>query len=200
MRRTLEAETLNTPQAYTPASASDCIKTVGRDVYFYTDVSAHSVLLLIETLRAVDAATTPQERDLNIPIRLHICSDGGEVFAMLAVIDQIKLLRSETHSIVSGCACSAATFLALCCTKRYILPSSFMMIHEIHSAFWGGYRAFKDEIALLDRLMDIAARFYTQHSKLSDSVVREMLTRNTWIDAGEALQFGFVDEIISLPR
>jgi ATP-dependent protease ClpP protease subunit len=186
------------PVASSVASDSaDGVKRYGRDIYFFDTVNARSVLELVGLLRATDAATTPVERKYNIPIRLHVCSYGGGMFEALGVVDVIPTLESEVHSIVTGAACSAATLLSMSCDKRYILPNSFMMVHQVSSFVWGKYSEFQDEMKLLDKLMATATNFYAQRSRLKPDEIAEMLGRDTYIEATEALRYGFVDEILT---
>jgi ATP-dependent Clp protease, protease subunit len=187
-----------TPAPKAAAGSSDGVKVNGRDIYFFNDVNPASVLALIDALRSADNATTALERRYKVPITLHINSYGGEVFSALSVIDHISLLESEVHSLIAGCACSAATLISMSCDKRYMLQSSVMLIHQLSSVMWGTYEQFKDEMKLLDMLMGIITEFYATRSKLKASDISEMLKRDTWMNAAEAVQSGFVDKIIAV--
>src|ERR1700692_543457 len=65
----------------------------GNKIYFYTDISKDTILTLNKQIDIV----TKQMRVLQVnydlvsppPIELHICSDGGDVFASMAAVDKI---------------------------------------------------------------------------------------------------------------
>ncbi|MCA9908966.1 MAG: ATP-dependent Clp protease proteolytic subunit, partial [Anaerolineae bacterium] len=95
-----------------------------------------------------------------------------------------------------GICASAATLLSLSCTRRYILPSSFMLIHQLSSFMWGTHEQFKDEMSLQAMMMERLIAFYTSKTKLSDKAVKDMLTRDSWMDAETCLKHEFVDEIL----
>ncbi|MCA9909911.1 MAG: ATP-dependent Clp protease proteolytic subunit, partial [Anaerolineae bacterium] len=96
-----------------------------------------------------------------------------------------------------GICASAATLLSLSCTRRYILPSSFMLIHQLSSFMWGTHEQFKDEMSLQAMMMERLVDFYTRKTKLGVDDVKDMLTRDSWMDADTCIKHGFADEILS---
>jgi len=134
--------------------------------------------------------------DTPTPIWLHINSYGGSLFTAFSVADQIALLKTPVYSIVEGICASAATLISLSCAKRYILPNSFMLIHQLSSFMWGTHEQFKDEMEVQQKLMTRLVNFYTSRSKATEEQLRAMLTRDYWMDADEALNLGMVDTIL----
>lgn len=182
-----EDKTTNTPQ----------IKTIGREVYFFSSVTEESLLTLWEQLRTIDQSSTPLEIEYQVPIRLYVFSEGGDLLAVLGFSDQLKRLRSPLHSVVTGLSASAATFITMACERRFITPSSFMLIHQFWSWKVGTYRQQKDEMFLNDMLMDKMADFYAAHSRYERSRIRKLLEEHDmWFNAEQALQAGLVDEIL----
>lgn len=174
------------------------VKTAGRDVYFYEEVTQKSILELTMALRAADAATTADEIKYNVPIRLHINSPGGEVYAAMGFVDTIPLIQSAVHSIVSGFAASAATLMSVACDRRMILPNSFMLIHQITAYIgWGHLSDIQDEAAQIERMTETLVGLYASRTRLDIEAIREMLKRETYISASEAVSMGFVDEILT---
>jgi ATP-dependent protease ClpP protease subunit len=130
------------------------------------------------------------------PIWLHIHSFGGSLFTAFSISDQLKMIKSPIYSVVEGICASAATLMAMSCNKRYILPSSYMLLHQLSSAMWGTHEQFKDELNLQAKLMDRLVEFYVKHSAVTAEQIRGMLTRDYWLDAKESMDLKLVDEIL----
>lgn len=179
------------------------VETINNHVYFYARVDEDRCLALIRTLRELDdrlrnersSRSLPKEY-LPTPIWLHIQSPGGGVFAGLGIADQLKGIASPIFSIVEGYAASAATLITMSCTRRYITPSSFMLIHQLSSFAWGKFEELKDEMHLLNMMMDRLVTFYTERSKLDEERVKELLQRDSWFHAEECVELGLADEIL----
>lgn len=205
IERRAEAEAA-TPQAQPTTGANYIpmtVETFDNHIYFYADVDTDRCLDLIRRVRDVDNELRRQSASRmlpdnfpSIPIWLHIQSNGGEVFTGLNIADQLDKITSPIYSIVEGVCASAATLISLACSKRYILPSSFMLIHEVSSHHWGKYSEFEDEKHILDMLMSRLIEFYSAHTKMSPSKVKKILGRDSWFSAHECIEMGLVDEII----
>lgn len=191
--------------ATSPETTTLTVETMDNHVYFYSEVNADRCLALVKQLRMLDAQLRNERITRNVPdsveatpIWLHIYSGGGELFAGLSLADQLQGIQTPIYSIVEGMAASAATLISMSCTRRYILPSSFMMIHQLSSVAWGTHEKFKDEMRLQEMAMERMVAFYSARSKTSAETVREMLRRDTWMSATDCFEGGFVDEIANL--
>lgn len=179
------------------------VETIDNHVYFYADVDSDRCLALMRSLRETDTRLRAQhlsrglENTPPIPIWLHIHSYGGDLFAGFSAADQIKLLKSPVYSVVEGICASAAALISMSCARRYILPNSFMLIHQLSGAVWGTHEQFKDELNLQSKAMERLVAFYARQSKVSEEEIRTMLQRDFWMDAETCVQHGFVDEILA---
>lgn len=173
----------------------------GNHIYFYEDVSVRSTLNLMRQVRECDLSLRQLQLNYNlgdtpsIPIWLHIQSYGGDLLAALAVTDQLHKIKSPVHSIVEGPCCSAATLISMACTRRFITPNSYMLIHQFSSFVWGSYERFKDDMKLQDMLMEQLVSFYVKHSKLKPKAVQKILKHDSWFNAQQALDAHLVDAI-----
>lgn len=184
-------------------ASSLTVETIDNHVYFYSAVDSDRCLALIRAVRELDVRLRTEHISRMLPadypkqpIWLHINSGGGYLFDGLGISDQLMQIESPIFSIVEGYAASAATLISLACTKRYILPSSFMLIHQLSGMAWGTYEQIKDEVKLLDMAMKRMVLFYTQWTKIKAEEVEELLRHDTWFDANECLERGLVDEIL----
>lgn len=62
---------------------------------------------------------------------------GGTILAAYTAVDTIKNSRVDIHSIVEGYVASAGTLLSVVCSKRYIQPIGYMLIHQLTSYISG---------------------------------------------------------------
>lgn len=178
------------------------VETVDNHVYFYADVDSDRCLALVRAIREADAALRSEHLSRGMegmpstPIWLHIYSAGGDLFTGFSVADQLSMIKSPIYSVVEGICASAATLISMSCTKRYILPRSFMLIHQLSAFVWGTHEQFKDEMSLQQKAMDRLVEFYVSKSSVTEEELRSMLTRDFWMDAESCLKLGFVDEIL----
>lgn len=188
------------PQFYEPKLT---VEASNNHIYYYADVDSDRCLALMKEIRDADGMLRNEfvSRDLPkefpmIPIWLHIYSPGGDLFSGLAVADQIRHIETPIYSIIEGYCASAATLISMACTRRYIRPSAFMLIHQLSSAMWGKYDDFLDEVHLMDMAMDRLVRFYKKNSKLGGKRIRKLLGRDSWFNARECIELGLTDKII----
>ncbi|MDX1994118.1 MAG: ATP-dependent Clp protease proteolytic subunit [bacterium] len=178
------------------------VETVDNHIYFYADVDSDRCLALIRAVREADSQLRSEHVSRGMegmpltPIWLHIHSYGGSLFTAFSVADQLAMIKSPIYSVVEGICASAGTLLSMSCTRRYILPSSFMLIHQLSGMVWGTHEQFKDEMTLQNKIMDRLIEFYVAKSKVTAEEIRNMLTRDFWMDAQQCVELGFVDEIL----
>lgn len=177
------------------------VEAVDNHVYFYSQVNSDRCLDLIRTIRQIDGTlrnerisrNTPDEHAT--PIWLHINSGGGSLFDGLAVADQLKSISTPIYSIVEGYSASAATIISTSCQKRYILPNSFMMIHQLSSMQWGTYAEFQDEMHILEMAMNSLYGVYEENTKMKREEIVELLKHDSWFNAVNAVKVGLVDSV-----
>lgn len=180
------------------------VESMNNHVYFYADVDTDRCLALIRSLCDLDISLRNERLTRGIatdaapvPIWLHINSDGGDLLTGFAIADQLSAFDTPIYSVVEGVCASAATLIAMACTRRYILPRSFMLIHQLSTVAWGKYHEIKDEVVLLDMAMKQLKDFYSSHSKLSGEEVELMLAHDTWLNADQCLTNGIVDHVLT---
>lgn len=192
------------PKTHSDSAQRLTVESVDNHVYFYAEVDPDRCLALIRTLRDVDARIRNESlsRGLNseqiatAPIWLHIQSGGGSLFSAFALADQLKSIRTSVISVVEGYAASAATIISAACSRRVILPHSFMLIHQLSDIAWGKYDAIKDQTHMMDMAMAQLVAFYAEHTKMSQSKIEALLTHDSWFNAAECVKLGLADKIL----
>ena len=110
----------------------------GSDVYFHCEVCETTVLELNLKLKKLELELLHKYLDLGIDqrpeIRIFIRSDGGDLHAGLSAMDCIKSLRKRVRvlTIADGVCASAATFILLGGSKRYMTKNSYILIHQLN--------------------------------------------------------------------
>jgi ATP-dependent Clp endopeptidase proteolytic subunit ClpP len=189
----------DSPKIITLEKSSDSLPQ-GNRIYFYSDVNKDSILNLN---RQIDDLTRQMKMiqfgfNLSKPprIELHICSDGGDIFAGMATVDKIVDNPIPVDTYCEGMVASAATLLSSVGDRRYISKSSCMLIHQISSGLWGNYMQFKDEMKNLELLMSLVKSVYLKKTKFEKKELDELLNHDLCLGSQQCLDYGLVDEIL----
>jgi ATP-dependent Clp protease protease subunit len=132
-------------------------------------------------------------------IQLYINSPGGSVTAGMALYDTMQYANCDVATFAMGLAASMGQFLLTAGAKgkRYALPHARIMMHQ-PSAGIGGTAA---DIAIMAEQFAHTKRelngLNAQHTGKSVEQVTVDADRDRWFTATEALEYGFVDHVIS---
>jgi ATP-dependent Clp endopeptidase proteolytic subunit ClpP len=175
------------------------ISSINNHIYFYSGVNQNSALHLNKEIKTVTDTLLMSSTKLSNkppPIYLHINSPGGGVFACLSIIDTIKNNVIPIYSIIEGSAASAATLISVSCDKRYILPNSHMLIHQLSSGYWGKFNEMEDDMENCKNLMVLIKDIYLKTTKLKEDELDEILKHDLWWNAEKCKKTGLVDKIL----
>ncbi len=131
-------------------------------------------------------------------IYLYINSPGGSVSATLAIYDTMQHIKPDVATLCVGFAASGAAILLAggAAGKRYALPNSEVMIHQV----LGGTEGQASDIAIdakhIVHVKEKISKILAYHTKRSFSEVEKDADRNFYMDADEARKYGIVDEIV----
>jgi len=173
---------------------------IGNRIYFYSEVNKDSVLNLIRQIDDLTRQMKMIQFSLNLPepprIEIHICSDGGDIFAGMSAVDKIVDNPIPIDTYCEGMVASAATLISSVGARRYITKSSCMLVHQVSSGLWGNYMQFKDEIKNLELLMNLIKGVYLKKTKFEFSELDDILSHDLCMDAKTCLDYGLVDVIL----
>ena len=116
------------------------VRVQDNNIYFFCSVTSETILELTVNIDILSKELQKFAIQYDIdppPINIYINSEGGEVHPALSVFDTIRNNKVTINTIISGNASSAATIIALAGSTRKITKNSYMLIHNISSAFWG---------------------------------------------------------------
>jgi ATP-dependent Clp endopeptidase proteolytic subunit ClpP len=170
------------------------------ELYFYNDVNTDSALVLNKTLSDLSRQLLIAQITFDLQekphIKLHINSDGGEVFGALSIVDRIQSSKVPVHSYAEGLVASASTLISVSCHKRYIRRNTILLIHQVRSWFEGTYEDFNDEKQNMDLIMKIVKDIYLKHTKFTEEELNTLLKRDIYLNAEDAIKYGLADEIV----
>lgn len=135
------------------------------------------------------------------PILFVINSPGGSVDAGFAIWDQVKMITSPVHTLVTGLAASMGSVLSLCAApgKRFATSYSRIMIHQpaISGIVKGQATDLDIQAREILKTKNLLVDLYAEKTGQPREIIEKKLDRDTWMSATEAMQFGLLDAIVS---
>lgn len=134
----------------------------------------------------------------NTDITMHIDSPGGGVKSGLSMVDVMDYINSDIRTINTGMAASMGSILLGAGTKgkRSSLRFSRTMLHQSSGGFEGNIQdaviSMKEWEKTNDTLFDLLGTYCGK----TPQQVKEDSSRDFWLSAQEALNYGIIDEII----
>jgi ATP-dependent Clp protease protease subunit len=137
--------------------------------------------------------------DPRTDISLWINPPGGSVSAMLAIHDVMQLIPNDVSTLAMGMAASAGQFLLSAGTpgKRYALPHSRVLLHQGSAGIGGTAVDIEIQADDLRHTRDTVLGLISQHTGQDRDTVERDSRRDRWFSAEQALDYGFVDQLIS---
>lgn len=130
----------------------------------------------------------------------HIDTIGGSLAATLKFVDFVNMLRIQgvrTVSVIDNQAMSGGSIMAMVTDERYAMPHANSMVHELRT---GNIAQYSHVHAWMEGYVKNAHKnivdIYTKHTHLSRAEVEDMLLHETYLNATQLLQHGFVDAIL----
>jgi len=161
-----------------------------------SDASTIYLYGVIDEDFGVSAEALAKELDAlrGVAVTLRINSPGGDVFdgrAMYAAIRQ----HGNVNAQIDGLAASAATYVAMAAKSISMIDGGFMMIHNAWTLAFGNKNDFIEIADLLDKFDQSIVSDYIKKTGKSAEEIAAMMDAETWMNAKEALEMGFVDNI-----
>lgn len=172
------------------------VRTMGTEIYYYDDVNRESVLEFTEQLKKLETDLLKKAVDLPgyVPsIRVHIQSEGGDIFSGMSAMDTMKQSRVHITTIAEGTCCSAGTFMLLGGRDRRMGRNAHVLIHQLSSGgFFGKFEELKDEMQACKKFMKMLRRVYREETKIPKDKLRAFMKRDVYLDANECITYGIV--------
>jgi len=139
-----------------------------------------------------------QMTDPKKDIHLYINSPGGSVTAGLAIYDTMQFLTCDVNTYCIGQAASMGAVLLCGGTKgkRYALPNSNIMIHQVLGGAEGQASDVEIRVRYMLKLKQRLNTIISKHTGQTYEVVEKACDRDNFMSPDEAKAFGLVDEVV----
>lgn len=145
-------------------------------------LDANSILAEIDTIQ-----------ENNITLRIH--SAGGYITEGLAIYNRLKGSGKHLTIHIDGIAASMASVVAMAGNHVTMPENAWIMIHKPWNQVSGNAEEMREVADSLDRFEETLINIYREKTKLSKAKLKEMLAKETWLNAEQALELGFIDHV-----
>lgn len=135
----------------------------------------------------------------NLPITMHIDSPGGSVKSGLSMVDVMQYIKSDIITVNTGMAASMGSVLLGAGTKgkRSSLRFSKTMLHQTSGGAGGNIQDARINFVEWEKVNKILFELLGEFCGKPADVVEKDSTRDFWLSAQEAVEYGIIDEVIS---
>ena len=164
-----------------------------RVVFLVGEVNDQSANLVVAQLLFLESENPDKD------ISFYINSPGGSVTAGMAIYDTMQFIKPDVSTLCCGFAASMGAFLlaAGAKDKRYSLPNSKIMIHQV----LGGARGQATDIEIhardILRTKEQMNRILAERTGQSYEKIVHDTERDYFMTADEAKDYGIVDQVIA---
>jgi ATP-dependent Clp protease protease subunit len=154
------------------------------------DFVANSVIAQLLFLQMQDG-----KKDINV----YINSPGGSVSAGLAIYDTMQFLTCDVNTYCIGMAASMGAVLLAAGTKgkRFALPNSDIMIHQVSGGAQGTASDVERTVEFMYKLKKRLIRILSEHTGKPVEQVQKDSDRDYYMTADEAKEYGLVDDVVT---
>ncbi|MDD5198350.1 MAG: ATP-dependent Clp endopeptidase proteolytic subunit ClpP [Terrimicrobiaceae bacterium] len=163
-----------------------------RIIFIGTAIDDHVANLVIAQLLFL------QMEDPKKDINIYINSPGGSVTSGLAIYDTMQFVTCDVTTYCMGIAASMGAVLLAAGTKgkRYALPNSDIMIHQVSGGAQGQASDVERQVEFMFKLKKRLNRILSLHTGKPIEQVERDADRDYYMTAEEAKEYGLVDEVV----
>ena len=163
-----------------------------RIVFIGTAIDDHVANLVVAQMLFL------QMEDPKRDINLYINSPGGSVTAGLTIYDTMQFVTCDVATYCVGIAASMGAVLLAAGTKgkRYALPNSDIMIHQVSGGAQGTASDVERTVEWMFKMKRRLIHILANHSGKTEEQVGRDSDRDYWMSAEEAKAYGLVDEVV----
>ena len=163
-----------------------------RVIFLVGEVNDQTANLVVAQLLFLESENPDKD------ISLYINSPGGSVTAGMAIYDTMQFIKPDVSTMCLGFAASMGAFLLAAGEKgkRYSLPNSKIMIHQV----LGGARGQATDIEIhardIIRTKEQMNRILADRTGKSYEKVKNDTERDYFMTANEAHEYGLIDTVV----
>ena len=139
-----------------------------------------------------------QMQDPGKDVNIYINSPGGSVTAGLAIYDTMQFLTCDVNTYCMGMAASMGSVLLCAGTKgkRYALPNSTVMIHQVSGGAQGTASDVERTVEFMYGLKKRLNAILAKHTGQSIEQIEKDSDRDNYMSAHTARDYGLVDKVL----
>ncbi|MEK7114814.1 MAG: ATP-dependent Clp endopeptidase proteolytic subunit ClpP [Patescibacteria group bacterium] len=139
-----------------------------------------------------------EHEDPKKDIKLYLNSPGGSVTAGLAIYDAIQYVKPDVSTVCVGLAASMGAVLLAAGSKRkrIALPNSVVLLHQVMGGAEGQATEVEIHARQILKTRDRLNQILVKHTGQSLSKIEKDTDRDFYMTAGEAKEYGLIDEIV----
>lgn len=155
------------------------------ELIMYGDISRYDISaeLVQAQLRGLDDSVSELD--------IYIFSGGGDVFEGIAIYNILKRSDKKIRMHIDGLAASIASVIILAADEIVIGEGSQVMIHLPWTIEMGDKNEFMNTIDRLEMVEREMVKIYQSATGLSETEIINMMTKETWFNDEQAVEFGF---------
>ncbi len=163
-----------------------------RVIFLVGEVNDQSANLVVAQMLFLESENPDKD------ISFYINSPGGSVTAGMAIYDTMQFIKPQVSTMCLGFAASMGAFLLAAGEKgkRYSLPNSKIMIHQV----LGGARGQATDIEIhardIIRTKEQMNRILAERTGQSYEKVKHDTERDYFMTAPEAQEYGLIDTVV----
>ncbi|HDA0621070.1 TPA: Clp protease ClpP [Staphylococcus aureus] len=138
-----------------------------------------------------DVLTQLEFSDEDVDIIIN--SNGGNLVAGSEIYIHLRAHKGKVNVRITAIAASAASLIAMAGDHIEMSPVARMMIHNPSSIAQGEAKDLNHAAETLEHVGQIMAEAYAVRAGKNKQELVEMMARETWLNADEAIEQGFAD-------
>ena len=167
-----------------------------RVIFLTGQVEDHMANLIVAQMLFLEAENP--EKD----IYLYINSPGGVITAGMSIYDTMQFIKPDVSTICMGQAASMGAFLLTAGArgKRYITPHARVLMHQPSGGAGGSATDIRINADLIIKMKQQLAEITAANTGHTVEEIIADSDRDHWFSASEALDYGFIDHIVTSSR
>jgi len=163
-----------------------------RIIFLGEPITDHTANIIIAQFLFLDAESKGKD------IKFYINTPGGSVTAGMAIYDTMQYIKSDVSTICVGMAASMGAFLLAAGTKgkRFSLPNSEILIHQVMGGFEGQASDIKIHSEHILKLREKLNKILAKHTGQPIGTIERDTDRDHFMSADEAVKYGIIDKVI----
>lgn len=164
-----------------------------RVIFLVGEIHDHMANLIVAQLLFLESDNPDKD------IHLYINSPGGSVTSALAIYDTMQFIKPDVSTLCIGMAASAGALLLAsgAKNKRFCLPHSTVMIHQVLGGFRGQGSDIEIHARETLRVKALLNTIMAKHCGKSEAQIEKDTDRDNFLTAEQAANYGLVDKVIA---